>query len=102
MADAWGAAAPVLAKAREQARRNGYKDLMLLSSTPNGTETEGKFFYEMWSNSIDSDEIYDENNKLIPDADRIIATPNKNGFIAVKFHWSEIKDDAWYISWLLL
>ncbi len=98
MSDAWGAAAPVLAKAREQARRNGYKDLMLLSSTPNGTETEGKFFYDMWSNSIDSDEIYDENNKLIPDADRIIATPNKNGFVAVKFHWSEIKDDEWYNS----
>jgi len=98
MSDAWGSAAPVLAKAREQAKKYGYKDLILLSATPNGTETDGKFFYDMWSNSIDSDEIYDENNKFIDNYEKIVNSPTKNGFIAIKYHWSESKDEAWYLG----
>jgi len=98
MNDAWGAAVPVLAKAREQARKYGYKDLILLSATPNGTESEGKFFYDIWSNAIDSDELYDENNKFIDNYERIINSPTKNGFIAIKYHWSESKDEDWYLN----
>jgi hypothetical protein len=98
METAWGSAAPVLAKAREQARKYGYKDLILLSSTPNGTESDGKFFYDMWSNAIDSDEIYDENEKLIIDAQSIVNSPSKNGFVAIRFHWSEDRDEAWYLN----
>ena len=36
MSDAWSSAAPILSKAREQARRNNYKTLTMVSSTPNG------------------------------------------------------------------
>lgn len=95
---AWASAAPVLAKAREQARRNNYNDLMLITSTPNGTEGDGKFFFDMWSNAIDSDEIYDENNKLVENAKSIIESPSKNGFVSIKFHWSEVKDEEWYLG----
>jgi len=98
MNDAWGSAAPILAKAREQARKYGYKDLILLSSTPNGIESEGKFFYDMWSNSIDSNDLYDENNKLIENYEAILNSPSKNGFVAIKYHWSESKDEEWYLK----
>jgi hypothetical protein len=72
----------------------------MLSSTPNGTEGVGKFFYEMCTNAIESDEIYDEDNKLIPEHEQVIANPTKNGFIKINLHWSEVegKDEAWYLE----
>jgi hypothetical protein len=68
----------------------------MITSTPNGVEGVGKFFFEMWGNAVDADEIFDEDEKLIPNHMDYINNPTKNGFIAVKYHWSEVYDDAWY------
>ena len=52
----------------------------------------------MCSNAIESDEIYDENNKLISGHQQILDNQTKNGFVKINLHWSEIKDDQWYIK----
>jgi hypothetical protein len=99
MSDAWASAAPILSKAREQALKHNYKTLTMLASTPNGIEGTGKFFHQMVSNAIKSDEIYDENNLLIPGYEDIIESPASNGFVCVEYHWSENPklDEAWYL-----
>lgn len=99
MSEAWSSAAPVLAKAREQALKNNYKSLLMISSTPNGCEGTGGFFYSLSQNAIQSDEIYSEDNKLILDYEQILANPSRNGFVKVDCHWSEVagKDNAWYL-----
>ena len=95
---AYRSAQPVLSKAREQAVKNNYPHFILMTSTPNGTVGEGKFFYEMWGNSIDSDDIYNEDGSIVDNANEIVATPDKNGFIKIKYHWAEdpTKNDNWY------
>jgi len=67
-----------------------------MTSTPNGVEGTGKFFYDMWNKSVGSDEIYDEEEKLVNNHLHYINDPSTNGFVSVKFHWSEIYDDNWY------
>ncbi len=102
----YGAAQPTLSTARTQAELAGHPWFILLTSTPNGIEGNGKFFYNMWSNAVDSDELFvmnDEKNN-IEDwiSEREIITRlndrTKNGFIKVKYHWSENpdRDLAWY------
>lgn len=93
---AYGAAQPVLSKARLQAKKHGYLTLLMMTSTPNGVEGTGKFFFDMWGNAVDSDEIFDEEEKLVTDPEQYINNPVKNGFVSVKFHWSEIYDNIWY------
>lgn len=106
-------AQPTLSTAGEQAAKYGYPSWSLMTSTPNGTEGIGKFFFEMWSNAIDSDEMFEldntstlpdeTNNNLIyerfkPDSDKIIRKIGSNGFVKIEFHWSEDprKDDEWF------
>jgi hypothetical protein len=69
-----------------------------MSSTPNGVAGEGEFFYKMYSNAIDCDDIFDENGNFIEDYHTVLSNPNKNGFLRIKYHWSEdeTKDDNWY------
>lgn len=61
---------------------------------------DGQFFYEMWNNALDSDDIYNEDETLVENSDRLIEAPDKNSFIKIKYHWSEdpTKDDAWYVE----
>jgi len=93
-------AQPVLSTAVKQAIKNKYPYFIFITSTPNGVEGDGRWFYEMWSNGIDSDEIFDENNKLkIKDNKELYNMfPDKNAFCKVKFHWSEdpLKNEDWY------
>lgn len=95
-------AQPVLSTAREQAKRNGFPYFVLFTSTPNGTAGHGKFFYDLWNNSIDSDDLFENDSRIIKDKNinEIVNSPSKNGFTRVKFHWSEDKrkDDKWYIE----
>lgn len=95
---AYRSAQPVLSKAREQAKKNNYPTFILMTSTPNGVVGEGKFFSDMWSNAIDANDIFDENNNFVKNSDIIVNDPSKNGFIKIKFHWSDdpTKDDNWY------
>lgn len=95
---AYRSAQPVLSKAREQAMRNNYPYFILMTSTPNGTVGEGKFFYDMWNNAIDSDDLFDEDERVVDAAPEIIKHPDKNGFVKVRYHWSEdpTKSEEWY------
>jgi len=99
----YGSAQPTLSTARDQAILAGHPWFILMTSTPNGTEGDGKFFYEMWSNGIESDDLFVFNNDSgledwKADAANKISDPTKNGFIRVKYHWSESpdRDLAWY------
>ena len=78
--------------------KNNYPFFILFTSTPNGSAGDGKFFYEMWNNALDSDDLYNEDESLVDNADSLIDSPDKNSFVKVKFHWSEdeSKDEAWY------
>jgi len=106
-------AQPTLSTARDQAIKYGYPSWSVLTSTPNGTAGIGEFFYSYWQNAVDSDELFEidekateenqTNNNYIyekfkKDSDEIINAPGKNGFARVYFHWSEDprKDDSWY------
>ncbi len=68
----------------------------MVTSTPNGTEGVGKFFFEMFNNSVDSDEIFDEDEQLRPDHLACINDKSRNGFVSVKYHWSETRSEEWY------
>lgn len=98
MKTAYAAAQPTLSRAREQAIKHGYPYFIFLSSTPNGSIGEGEWFYNMYNNAIDSEDIFDENCNLRDNADEIVENPSTNGFIKIRFHWSEdpMKDDKWY------
>lgn len=58
----------------------------------------GQFFYDMYNNAIPSEDLFDENNNLREDADELVNNPNSNGFIRIRYHWSEdpSKDEKWY------
>lgn len=104
MHEVFGSAQPILSTAREQAKKNNYPYFIGLSCTPNGIEGAGKWFYERWSNGIESDLLFEpdpnnpKNERWIKDPQRVIKDPSKNGFIRVKYHWSEDKkkDTSWY------
>lgn len=83
------------------------------TSTPNGTQGIGAFFFDYWQKAVDSDLLFeidtkstkeDETNQNLVfenftnNADEIMASPNHNSFIKVKFHWSEDprRNDLWY------
>lgn len=101
------AAQPTMSRAREQAKKNNYPHFMLITSTPNGTSGDGKFFYDMWNNAIESDNVfeYDENlgkEEWIKDNELLgnyMNDANKNSYLKVRLHWNEdpLKDEAWYI-----
>jgi hypothetical protein len=95
---AYRSAQPIISKASEQAIANGYPSFIAITSTPNGTFAEGEFFYNMWNNSISSDELFDEEGNFISNSDECVNDQTKNGFISAIYHWSEdpSKDEAWY------
>ncbi len=95
---AYRSAQPIISKASEQAIANNYPSFIAITSTPNGTFAEGEFFYNMWNNSVKSDDIFDEEGNFIHHSDTFVAEPNRNGFISVSYHWSEdpSKDQEWY------
>jgi len=96
MGDIFSAAQPVLSKAREQAIDNGYPYFMFLTSTPNGTRGHGQWFHQMWSNALDGDQIFTDDNKLIPNVQDILNDPATNSFVKIRYHWSEIYSQSWY------
>ncbi len=104
MGEIFGSAQQILSKAREQARKNNYPYFILITTTPNGIEGTGEWFYNRWSNGVESDILFDTNDdnplieKWIDDPDPILNDPSKNGFVKVKYHWTEdpTKNDEWY------
>lgn len=52
----------------------------------------------MYNNAIDSNDLFDSNVNLVPNSDELVANPDTNGFVKVRFHWSEdpAKTDDWY------
>jgi hypothetical protein len=103
MQDIYGAAQPTISKAREQAIKNDYPYFILMTSTPNGVDDTGKFFYEMYDKAVESDNLFiaDPDSGIedwAENADVTIADSSKNSFIRVRYHWSEdsTKDIAWY------
>ena len=97
---AYRSAQPIISKASQQAIANNYPSFILITSTPNGTFAEGEFFYNMWNNSVCSDDIFDENGNFIKNSDIFVNDASKNGFIKTVYHWSEdpSKDNNWYES----
>ena len=103
MVDIYSSAQQTLSRAREQAMKNNYPYFIFLTSTPNGVEGDGKFFYEMWLKAVESDDLFTKDEETgiedwLPDIDDIINQPDKNSFIKVMYHWSENPDKtiAWY------
>lgn len=97
---AYAAAQPTLSRAREQAIKHNYPYYILISSTPNGSAGDGEWFYNMYNNAINSDEMFDENSNLLENSDEIINNPTSNGFVGIRYHWSEdpTKNDDWYLE----
>lgn len=105
MEEIYGSAQQTLSKAREQAKKYGYPYFMLVTSTPNGTQGDGEWFYQRWTNSVESDDlfVFDEDtgyeswNEDI-DIEDAVKDPSKNTFVRVRYHWSEdpSKNEAWY------
>ena len=52
----------------------------------------------MWQNAIDSKDIFDENDQVIDEYGDFVNNQERNGFVRIKFHWSEdkTKGDDWY------
>ncbi|MDD4081908.1 MAG: hypothetical protein PHD05_00840 [Sphaerochaetaceae bacterium] len=101
MHEIYGSAQPTLSTAREQAARNDYPYMILMTSTPNGVDGDGKFFYETHELAVDSDDIFidnGENEKISEDAQKYITAPDRNSFVRIRYHWSEnsLKTLAWY------
>jgi len=98
MEDIFSAAAPTLTTASKQAESNNYPYFILMTTTPNGTIGTGEWFHQMWQNGIDGNDIFDENDSFIKNADQFVNNLNTNGYIKIEYHWSEdpTKDDAWY------
>ena len=106
MEEIYGAAQQTLSKAREQAKKYGYPYFMLVTSTPNGTQSDGEWFYKRWTNAVDSDDLFlpdpDDPSREVwnpeIDIDEAVKNPAKNTFIRVRYHWSEdpSKSDEWY------
>lgn len=95
---AYRSAQPIISKASQQAIANNYPSFILITSTPNGTFAEGEFFYNMWNNSVCSDDVFNEEGDFIKDSDMFVNESSKNGFINIIYHWSEdpSKDNNWY------
>ena len=102
----YGAAQQTLATARQQAIKNNYPYFTLITSTPNGTQGTGEWFYKRWNGALDSDSIFQEKENgledwIEDDLSSMLDDPNLcNGFIKTKYHWSEDpnKDESWYIK----
>jgi hypothetical protein len=98
IAAAFGAAQPTLSRARQQAEKNKYPYFIAITSTPNSSVGVGKWFYDMHQFAINAKNVFDEKDLFISEANEIINNPERNGFIRIKYHWSEdpTKDVKWY------
>lgn len=103
MEEIYGSAQQTLSNAREQAIKNSYPYFIFMTSTPNGVEGDGKFFYDFWMNAVESDDLFVEDPETgvedwIPNTNDVLNQPDKNSFTRVKYHWSENPDKtiAWY------
>ena len=103
MDEIYGSAQPTLSTAREQAIRNDYPYMILMSSTPNGVSDTGKFFYDMNERAIQSDDLFVMNEETgledwTDEPDEIMSDPTKNSFIKIRYHWSEnpLRTKEWY------
>lgn len=54
----------------------------------------------MWSNAIDSNDIFNEDETIVDNVETHLKAPDKNSFIKIKYHWSEdpTKDEDWYVE----
>ncbi|RLA71972.1 MAG: hypothetical protein DRG78_24475 [Epsilonproteobacteria bacterium] len=101
IADAFTSAAPVLFKAKEQAAARNYPFFTLMTSTPNGTVGTGEFFYQMWGNAVDSEDLFhQETNRIVEGSEHFVNDKTRNGYVKIRYHWSEddTKDEEWYID----
>jgi len=93
----WGSLQPVVSKARVLAKQNNFPTNVIMTTTPNGSN--GNFFYDLWQNSWDYSEIWDEEkNRPIPDNEKVLnSSDHRNNFAKLELHWSETgKDEEWY------
>ena len=91
----WGALQPSVSAAKIFAKKNGYPNGVIFTSTPNGAG--GNFFYNVYQNSVKFDDIYDyENKRLHDNYQQEFLKPEKNSFISVVLHWSEFRSQEWY------
>lgn len=91
----WGALQPSVSAAKIFAKKNGYPNGVIFTSTPNGAGSN--FFYNVYQNSVKFDDIYDyENKKLHDNYQKEFSKPEKNSFISVVLHWSEFRSQEWY------
>lgn len=105
MAEIYGSAQQTLSKAREQAQKNNYPYFQLITTTPNGIQGVGEWFYKRWGNAIESDSLFIEdpetsleNWNTHIDIPTILKDDSKNSFIKIQYHWSEdpTKTQEWY------
>ena len=99
--EAYASAQQVLSTARRMAAKNNYPYYIVMTSTPNGVEGDGNFFYAMWQNAIDSDLLFEkdgEYEQVVDNANEIVDDPSRNGFVKIQYHWSENpeRDEKWY------
>lgn len=93
----WTAMQPAISAARDFAKKNGYPNGILFTTTPNGAGQN--FFYNVWSNAWDSSEIFEGDTvKFKENANEYLnSDDHRNNFIRFKIHWSETnKNEAWY------
>lgn len=91
----WGALQPSVSAAKIFAKKNGYPNGVIFTSTPQGAGSN--FFYNVYQNSVKFDDIYDyENKKLHDNYQQEFLKPEKNSFISVVLHWSEFRSQEWY------
>lgn len=91
----WGALQPSVSAAKQFAKKNGYPNGVIFTSTPNGAGDN--FFYNVYKNSVKFDDIYDyETHSLYPDYLNEFKKEEKNAFISVVLHWSEFRSQEWY------
>lgn len=109
----WTAAQPTRSTACKQADKYGYPNWALMTSTPNGSQGTGKFFYDYWNNAVDSDLLFEINKNQTPEnetnqnlvyenfvknADDLVNDKRLNSFIRVRYKWDEDprKSVEWY------
>ena len=91
----WGALQPSVSAAKQFAKRNGYPNGVIFTSTPNGAGDN--FFYNVYQNSVKFDDIYNYEEKcLYSDYQKEFLKQEKNSFISVVLHWSEFRSQEWY------
>ena len=100
MQEVFGSAQPILSTARKQAKANDYPFFITVTSTPNGVSGSGFWFYDRVNNAIDTDLLFDENEKWVNNAEELISDPSKNSFLKTRYIWKEdpTKDEKWYIE----